>query len=160
LDRTLSEGVRPDGLLHVLAYSDPKADHRPVHAMLDDYAFLAVACLDAYEPTSDLSYFKFARRLTDAMVDKFFDPTSGGFFDTERTEQGQKQLGTLATRRKPFQDSPTPAGNSVAAIALQRMHGYTNEQNYRDKAEDTLEVFAGMAEQFGIFGATFGIAGV
>jgi uncharacterized protein YyaL (SSP411 family) len=94
------------------------------------------------------------------MVEKFFDATSGGFFDTEKTEGGQKQLGTLGTRRKPFQDSPTPAGNSVATIALLRMYGYTNEQSYRDQAEETLEVFAGMAEQFGIFGATYGIAGV
>jgi len=160
LDRILSEGLRPQGLLHVLAYSDPKAERREVRGLLDDYAFLAVACLDAYEASSDLSYFKFARRITDAMVDKFFDPTSGGFFDTEKTEVGQKQLGTLATRRKPFQDSPTPAGNSVAAIALLRMHGYTNQQSYRDQAQETLEVFAGMAEQFGIFGSTYGIAGV
>ena len=160
LDRVLSEGLRPEGLLHVLAYSDPKAERREVRGLLDDYAFLAVACLDAYEASSDLSYFKFARRITDAMVDRFFDPTSGGFFDTEKTENGQKQLGTLATRRKPFQDSPTPAGNSVAAIALLRMHGYTNQQNYRDRAEETLEVFAGMAEQFGVFGSTYGIAGV
>ena len=160
LDRVLSEAMRTDGLLHVIAYSDPQAERRQVRGMLEDYAFLAVACLDAYEVSSDLSYFKFARRITDAMVEKFFDATSGGFFDTEKTEEGQKQLGTLATRRKPFQDSPTPAGNSVATIALLRMYGYTNEQSYRDKAQETMEVFAGMAEQFGIFGATYGIAGV
>ena len=160
LDRVLAEAMRTDGLLHVIAYSDPQAERRQVRGMLEDYAFLAVACLDAYEVSSDLSYFKFARRITDAMVEKFFDATSGGFFDTEKTEEGQKQLGTLATRRKPFQDSPTPAGNSVATIALLRMYGYTNEQSYRDKAQETMEVFAGMAEQFGIFGATYGIAGV
>ncbi len=160
LDRILAEAMRTDGLLHVITYSDPQAERRQVRGMLEDYAFLAVACLDAYEATSDLSYFKFARRITDAMVEKFFDATSGGFFDTEKTEVGEKQLGTLGTRRKPFQDSPTPAGNSVAAIALLRMDGYTNQQSYRDQAEETLEVFAGMAEQFGIFGATYGIAGV
>jgi len=161
LDRVLSEAWRPEhGLLHVIAYSDPKAIRREVCGLLDDYAFLAVACLDAYEASADLSYFKFARRITDAMIEKFYDPTSGGFFDTEKIEEGEKQLGVLATRRKPFQDSPTPAGNSVAAIALLRMHGYTSEESYRDKAEDTLEVFAGMAEQFGVFGATYGSAGV
>jgi uncharacterized protein YyaL (SSP411 family) len=48
----------------------------------------------------------------------------------------------------------------MAAITLLRMYAYTNEKSYHDKAEDTLEVFAGMAEQFGIFGATYGIAGV
>jgi uncharacterized protein YyaL (SSP411 family) len=161
LDRILSEAWRPEqGLLHVIAYSDPKASRRDVRGLLDDYAFLAIACLDAYEASADLSYFKFARRITDAMIDKFYDPTSGGFFDTEKREVGAKQLGVLATRRKPFQDSPTPAGNSMAAIVLCRMHGYTSEEGYRDKAKDTLEVFAGMAEQFGIFGATYGAAGV
>ena len=40
------------------------------------------------------------------------------------------------------------------------MHGYTNEESYRDKAEQTMEVFAGVAGQYGIFGATYGIAGV
>jgi uncharacterized protein len=161
LDRTLSEAWRPEqGLLHVLAYSDPKAERRDVRGLLDDYAFLAIACLDAYEASADLSYFKFARRITDFMIDKFYDPTSGGFFDAERIEGGEKQLGVLATRRKPFQDSPTPAGNSMAAIVLLRMHGYTNDESYREKAENTLEVFAGMAEQFGIFGATYGAAGI
>ncbi len=160
LDRVLAEAWRPEqGLLHVLAYSDPKAARREVRGLLDDYAFTAVACLDAYEASADLSYFKFARGITDAMVKKFFDPVAGGFFDTETRNEG-KALGVLSARRKPFQDSPTPAGNSVAAIALLRMHAYTNEESYRDRAEETMEVFAGMAGQYGIFGATFGIAAV
>ena len=162
LDRVLSEGWRPEqGLLHVLSYSDPKANRREVRGLLDDYAFTAVACLDAHEATADLSYFKFAKGIVDAMIEKFFDPVSGGFFDAEvNTQDGGKTLGVLSARRKPFQDSPTPAGNSVAAIALLRMHGYTNEESYRDKAEQTMEVFAGVAAQYGIFGATYGIAGV
>ena len=69
-----------------------------------------------------------------------------------------KSLGVLSTRRKPLQDSPTPAGNPMAAIALLRLHHYTGDGGYRDKAEQTLETFAGVAEQFGIFAATYGIA--
>jgi len=160
LDRILSEAWRRDqGLLHVVAYSDTQAPPREVRGLLDDYAFTAIACLDAYEATADLSYFKFAKKITDAMVEKFFDPVSGGFFDAE-TSAGSPALGVLSARRKPFQDSPTPAGNSMAAIALLRMHGYTNDGGYRDKAEQTLEVFAGMATQFGIYGATYGVAAV
>jgi uncharacterized protein YyaL (SSP411 family) len=64
----------------------------------------------------------------------------------------------LGTRRKPFQDSPTPAGNSAAAIALLRLHGYANDLSYLDKAEQTLEVYAGVAGQHGIFAATYGLA--
>ncbi len=144
-------------LLHVVAYSDPKAEHREVAGLLDDYAFTALACLDAYEATADLSYFKFAQAIADTMIAKFYDATSGGFFDSEPPAEG-KGLGVLATQRKPLQDSPTPAGNPMAAIALVRLHHYTGEANYRDKAEKTLEIFAGVAEQFGIFAATYGIA--
>src|SRR5882724_986845 len=160
LDRILAEAWQPEqGLQHVVAYSDPAVERRAVPGLLDDCAFTAVACLDAYEATADLSYFKFAQRVVDKMVERFFDPVAGGFFDTESGGSSQT-LGVLSTRRKPFQDSPTPAGNSMAAIALVRMHGYTNDASYRDKAEQTMEVFAGTAEQFGIFGATYGIAAV
>jgi uncharacterized protein YyaL (SSP411 family) len=144
-------------LLHVVAYSDPKAEHREVFGLLEDYAATALACLDAYEATADLSYFKFAKAIGDTMIARFFDPVSGGFFDAEPAADG-KSFGVLSTRRKPLQDSPTPAGNPMAAIALLRLHHYTGDAAYRDKAEQTLETFAGVAEQFGIFVATYGIA--
>jgi uncharacterized protein YyaL (SSP411 family) len=158
LDRILAEAWKQQrGLLHVVAYSDPKAEMREVAGLLDDYAATALACLDAYEATADLSYFKFAQAIADAMIAKFFDPVSGAFFDAEPASGG-KSLGVLSTRRKPVQDSPTPAGNPMAAIALLRLHHYTGEAEYREKAELTLETFAGIAEQFGIFTATYGIA--
>ena len=93
------------------------------------------------------------------MVDRFLDPVSGGFFDAAGGSS-EKVLGVLGTRRKPFQDSPTPAGNSMAAIALLRLHAFTNQKSYRDQAEQTLELLAGLAGKFGIFAATYGIAGV
>lgn len=163
LDRVLATAYKAPSaaqsasLLHVVAYSDPKAQHRAVPGMLDDYAFTALACLDAYEISADLSYFKFARAIADAMIARFFDATSGGFFDSEPPTDG-KGLGVLATRRKPLQDSPTPAGNPMAAIALLRLHHFTGVADYREKAEETVETFSGVAEQFGIFAATFAIA--
>jgi uncharacterized protein YyaL (SSP411 family) len=161
LDRILTEGGGADGvLLHVLGYSDASVERREVPAVLDDYAFTAVACLDAYEATADLSYFNFAHRMIDAMVEGFFDPVSGGFFDTRQAGDNAQPLGVLGTPRKPFQDSPTPAGNSVAAIALLRLYAYTHDQRYRDKAEQTMELLAGVAGRYGLFAATYGIAGV
>jgi uncharacterized protein YyaL (SSP411 family) len=151
---TATESAR---LLHVVAYSDPAAEHREVAGLLEDYAATTLACLDAYEATADLSYFKFAQAIGDAMIARFFDAVSGGFFDAEPAAEGES-LGVLATKRKPLQDAPTPAGNPMAAIALLRLHHYTGDSGYRDKAEQTLEAFAGVAEQFGIFAATYGIA--
>ena len=144
-------------LLHVVAYSDPNAPHREVAGLLEDYAATALACLDAYEASAALSYFKFARDIADAMIAKFFDPVSGGFFDAAPVSDGES-LGVLSTRRKPLQDSPTPAGNPMAAIVLLRLHDYTGNASYRDKAEQTLETFAEGVGQFGIFAATYGIA--
>jgi uncharacterized protein YyaL (SSP411 family) len=173
LDRMLSGGWNAErGLKHVIAYSDPKAEPREdaVPGVLDDYAFTVSACLDAYEATADLSYFRFARSIADAMVAGFFDPADGGFFDTHagqssagQSNNGQTALGILGMRRKPFQDSPTPAGNSAAAIALLRLHGYVydgagDHAAHRDQAERTLEVYAGVAGQHGIFAATYGLA--
>jgi uncharacterized protein YyaL (SSP411 family) len=171
LDRLLSEGWDAErGMRHVIAYSDPKAARRDISGVLDDYAFTVLACLDAYEATADLSYFRFARSIGDAMVAGFFDPAAGGFFDTRVAAEGfsgaavseKIELGILGMRRKPFQDSPTPAGNPAAAIALLRLHGYAeaspNPAFYRDKAEQTLEAYAGVAGQHGIFAATYGLA--
>ena len=160
LDRVLAEAWQSEhGLQHVVAYSDPPAERRLVPGLLDDYAFTAIACLDAYEATADLSYFHFGQRIVDKMVERFFDPVSGGFFDAAAGGP-EKPLGVLGTRRKPFQDSPTPAGNSMAAIALLRLHAFTNQKSYRDQAEQTLELLAGLAGKFGIFAATYGIAAV
>jgi uncharacterized protein YyaL (SSP411 family) len=164
LDRALATGWREQAgagarstynLLHVVAYSDPQAEHRDVPGMLDDYAFTALACLDAYESTADLTYFKIAHAIADAMIARFYDATGGGFLDSEPADEN---LGVLGTRRKPLQDSPTPAGNPMAAIALARLHHYTSDASYRNQAEQTLETFAGIVEQFGIFAATYGIA--
>ena len=188
LDRLLSEGWNAErGMKHVIAYSEAFSDGRaerrdvavtvPVSGVLDDYAFAVIACLDGYEATADLSYFRFARSIGEAMVAGFFDPVAGGFFDTRGGATGREAdgasnektaLGILGTRRKPFQDSPTPAGNSAAAIALLRLHGYASDvsnhdvsnhdASYRDRAEQTLEVYARVAGQHGIFAATYGLA--
>ncbi|MFY9978313.1 MAG: thioredoxin domain-containing protein, partial [Candidatus Sulfotelmatobacter sp.] len=159
LDRILAEAWKSQtgALLHVVAYSDPKAEHREIPGLLDDYAATAIACLDAYEATASFSYFKFARAIGDSMIARFFDPLAGGFFDAEPSSDGNS-FGVLSTRRKPLQDSPTPAGNSMAAIALLRLHHLTDNGQYRDKAEQTLEAFAGVAGQLGIFAATYGTA--
>lgn len=156
IDRILTQAwQRENGLKHVVAYSDFDSGKRDSTGYLDDYAATAMACLDAYESTADLTYFRFARQIADQMIDRFYDQVSGGFFDAPPNAD---VLGVLSSTRKPFQDSPTPAGNPMAAIALLRMHAYTEESAYHQKAEQTLELLAGSAGQYGIFAGTYGIA--
>jgi uncharacterized protein YyaL (SSP411 family) len=159
LDRLLSEAYQPaSGLLHVIAYAEGGASPRP-SAMLDDYAFTILACLDAYEATSELRYFTTAEQLADRMISGFYDETGGGFFDLDRASAAES-VGALSTRRKPFQDSPTPAGDPSAALALLHLHALNGNPRLRERAEETLKVFAGVAEQFGIHAATYGLASV
>jgi hypothetical protein len=159
LDRIIRESWHVDGSLdRVVAYADGKSPSTPVAGMLDDYAALGLACLDAWESTLHLRYFQQAERIADAMIGRFYDATSGGFFDTAQNSFGNSPLGVLAARRKPVQDSPTPAGNSLAAMLLLRLAELSGRNDLREKAEDTLEAFGGVAEQFGLYAGAFGLA--
>jgi uncharacterized protein len=122
---------------------------------LDDQAFSVVALLDAYETTLNSRYFRAAQRTLDYLLENYADVEGGGFFDRP---SNAAPLGGLDVRRKPFQDSPTPGANSVAIIALVRMHAFTGDERYYDFAEKTLEAFAGVAPQYGLFAATYGLA--
>jgi uncharacterized protein YyaL (SSP411 family) len=122
---------------------------------LDDQVFSVLALLDAYETTLDPRYFAAAQKTMDLAITRYGDAENSGFFDRP---SDAAPLGGLEVRRKPFQDSPTPGANSVAAIALVRVHAFTGEQRYRDFAQKTLEAFAGVAPQYGLFAASYGLA--
>ena len=148
-----------DGSLdRVVAYADGKSPSTPVAGMLDDYAALGLACLDAWESTVHLHYYQQAECIADAMIARFYDPVNGGFFDTAQNSFAAAPLGVLAARRKPLQDSPTPAGNSLAAMLLLRLLELSGRNDLGEKAEDTLEAFAGVAEQFGLYAGAYGLA--
>jgi uncharacterized protein len=122
---------------------------------LDDQVFAAVALLDAYEATLEPRYFRAAERAVQLALAKFWDEQTGGFFDRP---SDAAPLGGLDVRRKPFQDSPTPGANSIAAIVLDRLYSYTNDSVYRQRAEQTLEAFSGIASQYGLFAASYALA--
>jgi hypothetical protein len=158
LDRLLREGLDAErGLAHVISYTrGASTGTKWVAGMLDDYAFLTHACLDGWLATGAAKYYRAALGLAKRMVAEFYDSTGGGFFDA--TAKGEALLGALTARRKPLQDSPTPAGNPAAAAALLRLEALNGSAALREKAEDTLEAFAGVVEHFGLYVGTYGLA--
>ena len=122
---------------------------------LDDQVFGVLALLDAYETTLGARYFAAAQKTMDVTMALYGDAEGGGFFDRPADAA---PMGGLDVRRKPFQDSPTPSANSVAAIALIRLHAFTGDERYYCFAKKTLEAFAGIAPQYGLFAATYGLA--
>jgi uncharacterized protein YyaL (SSP411 family) len=158
IDRILAEAwSESTGLAHVICYEDKQSIKNPIGGVLDDYAFTVEACLDAWEATGELRYYQAAAAIGDAMIARFYDAVGGAFFDAELPE-GAKPLGALSARRKPLQDTPTPAGNPAAVIALLRLEHLSGRSDLRDKAEDTLENFAGIVEHFGLYAGTYGLA--
>jgi len=104
-------------------------------AYLDDHAFLLSALLEMMQTEYRGEDMAFARALADALLDHFEDQAQGGFFFTRHDHEA------LIHRPKPGHDNATPAGNGVAACALQRLVLLTGEQRYAAAAERTLRLF-------------------
>ncbi len=161
LDRILQATWKPGGeLTRVAATAEGDAPARPIAGTLDDYAMLGTACLDAWESTAEMRYYETAEAIAAVMVKKFYDATGGGFFDTSLSPSDTKSspLGVLSARRKPLQDSPTPAANPTAATLLLRLDACNGRADWREKAQDTLEAFAGVVEHFGLYAGAYGLA--
>ncbi|HLJ40728.1 MAG TPA: thioredoxin domain-containing protein [Candidatus Acidoferrales bacterium] len=149
LDRILAEAWNEDKGFH------HRVGGTLVASLLDDQIFAALALLDAYEATLDKRYFAVAERAMQLAIRKYGDAEGGGFFDRA---SDAPPMGGLDIRRKAFQDSPTPSTNSAAAIVLARLYGFTGNELYREWAQRTLEAFAALAPQFGLYAATYGLA--
>jgi hypothetical protein len=117
-----------DGRL-LATYNDGRAH---LSAYLDDYAFLADAVLELQQVRFRADELQFARELLEVLLRHFADERAGGFFFTADDHE------RLIHRPKSFGDDATPAGNGVAAFALQRMGYLLGEPRYLEAAERTL----------------------
>jgi uncharacterized protein YyaL (SSP411 family) len=159
LDRVLKEAWNPaTGVAHVVAYGEGTKAERRVAGILDDSVFLGHAALDGWEATGELRYFEAAQAIADSAVARFYDAKGCGFFDTELPAEGERRLGALTARRKPLQDSPTPAANPTAAALLMRLESLNGRPDSLVKAQETMETFAGVVEHFGLYAASYGLA--
>jgi uncharacterized protein YyaL (SSP411 family) len=145
-------------LYHVIAYSEGAPSQARVPGTLDDYAFTIHACIDAWMASGEMNYYSAAIKIADAMIVRFYDRTAGAFYDTAMPVTGVTPLGALSARRKPLQDTPTPAGNPTAASALLRLEALSGRTEYRQIAEDTLGSFTGIVEHFGLYAGSYGLA--
>jgi len=123
-------------LLHT--YKDGRARF---NGYLDDYANLADALFALYELTFDFKWLDAAVRISDRMIEQFWD-NDGGFYFTGRDHE------SLLTRTKDFFDNATPSGNSVAADVLLKLSGVLDRQDYREKAESIFLTAAGLLKQY------------
>ena len=134
---TRAAGACADGLVDTngrlgRSWKDGRATGSGV---LEDYACLAEGLLALYQASFDERWFRTARSLADAILERFADP-AGGFFDTASDHE------VLITRPKDLQDNAVPSGNAMAATVLLRLSALTGEARYRDAAETALRLVA------------------
>jgi uncharacterized protein YyaL (SSP411 family) len=162
LDLLVNKAYDPaKGFAHTLtmngAAPSPNSETRASNFdLLDDQVFMIAALLDAYELTGMRASYDQALRVMETTVRRFWDDQGGGFFDTAKDVRDRQ--GSLAMARKPFQDSPTPAGNSLAVLVLDRLAYLAGRPDFREKATTTLDLLASKAGEYGLFAATYGLA--
>ena len=113
-----------------------------LNAYLDDYAFLADAILELQQTRFNADELQFACALLDVVLNRFTDPSGGGFFFTSDDHE------TLMHRSKSFADDATPSGNAIAAYVLQRMGYLLGEARYLSAAEGTLRAAWASMEKY------------
>ena len=104
-------------------------------AYLDDHAFLLAALIEMMQADFRRGDLDWAVELAEALLARFEDREAGGFFFTAADHEA------LIHRPKPGFDSATPAGNGVAATALQRLGYLLGEPHYLEAARRTLMLF-------------------
>ncbi len=109
--------------------------------LLDAYAFLLSGVIELYEATTAAEHLGFALTLAEAMIQRFADREAGGFWQTDGAG------GDLILRLKEDYDGAEPSGNSVAALALLKLAAISDRDDFREKAEWTLRLFADRLRQ-------------
>jgi uncharacterized protein len=112
------------------------------NAYLEDYAFLSEGLVTLYETTGEFRWLTEAIRLTERMIEEFWDSEGGGFFFTGKSHE------SLIVRSKDYFDNATPSGNSVAAMLLLRLAVLTGNDKFRSLATAILREVGDSARRY------------
>ncbi|HKZ22163.1 MAG TPA: thioredoxin domain-containing protein, partial [candidate division Zixibacteria bacterium] len=104
---------------------------------LDDYAFFIAGLIDLYEASFEVKYLKEGIRLTNDMIELFWDKEGAGFFFSGKNNE------ELISKTKEIYDGAIPSGNSMAALDLLRLGRLTMNSDWEKQASAMLQAFSG-----------------
>src|SRR5256714_8170834 len=137
--------MQKDGLL-LRTFKDGQAK---LNAYQEDYACLIDGLISLYEATGSIHWLEHAIRFSDTMIDQFWDDENGGWYFTGKSHE------QLIVRSKDFMDNATPSGNSVGALALQRLAILAGKEQYQRHATTILRLVADQIKRYpSAFGCT------
>ncbi len=122
-----------------------------VRGLLQDQVQVAGACLAAYNATGERRYLEAAEDLA-TVLDRDFADAAGGYFDAVASDPAAP---AVADRAKPVLDDLLPGANAWAARVLLQLAEAAGEVRYRQRAQATLEAFAGAIAGEGVRASTY-----
>jgi len=111
-----------------------------ITGFIEDAAHLADALLTVYEASGEARFFEAAQRLCVQTVDRFRGD-DGTYYDTSADAP------QLIVRPRSIDDSPVTSGQSAAASAFARLHAFTGDAVWRDRALEIITPLAGAVAQ-------------
>jgi uncharacterized protein YyaL (SSP411 family) len=108
----------------------------------EDYAYFAEGLLALYDLTNERRWLERAEELAAALLDRFLDRDSGGFYMNE-AEAGITAMGRP---RDDGSDGAIPSGSSVALRVLQQLWQRTGKPRYRQSADGLIGRFTPLIE--------------
>jgi uncharacterized protein len=103
---------------------------------LDDYANLALGFVDLYQATFEPVWLERAVQVVERMIDGFWDPDEGGFFESPAGDP------SIKVRLKDGFDGAEIAGNSIAHLVLVMLGRLLDREDWLGKAERGFEYYS------------------
>ena len=130
-DFILTELSQADGLL-LRTY---RAGKSHLNAYLEDYSYLSAGLVALYEASFNPRWLQEAERLTQIMIEQFWDESSSGFFFTGKAHE------SLIVQSKSAYDSATPSGTAMAVHSLLRLAKHLDRPDFHAKAVQALSLY-------------------
>ncbi|MBI4304590.1 MAG: thioredoxin domain-containing protein, partial [Chloroflexi bacterium] len=123
LNSMTSEGY----LRHVYSHSQTK-----IEGYLEDYALVIEGLLNLHQVTFKGTWLKEAIRLTEVIIEEFWDESAGMFYDTGKRHQA------LFVRPRSIHDGALPSGSSAATLGLLKVAHLTDDKRLEQIAVQSL----------------------
>jgi len=120
IEANLRDGIR--------LYRTCKNGRASISGFLEDYALVIQAYISLYEVSFVEKWLHEAEKLTEYVLNNFFDPIENQFFYTDSSAE------PLIVRKKELFDNVIPASNSVMAHNLRRLGRHLEKAQYVDLA--------------------------
>lgn len=120
-------------------------------AQAEDFALFIKALLDLHQatrsirsdaPENQTDWLAEAIRIQDEFDEYLWSIEQGGYYNTAKDASRD-----LLIRERSYADNATPAANGIAIANLVRLSLLTENLDYFDRAEQTLQAFASVMEQ-------------